>query len=368
MKRMLLVSALAGTASAALAGAPQYTIIDMGLVQPGDFAAQGFGISPGGVAVGRSIGSPTQAFMHTAGGGLMGLPNDPTRDFGVANGANDSGAVVGTGSTTPFGSGPLPLIWNNGVVSQLPLHAGAGGAARANDINDDGVAVGSSNGGSLEFATYWSGGVANAITATTPGGASMTTAFRVNNDGMAVGNGIDPNALARNVPLVYDIDAGTLMEIPSLAGDNGGIAFDVSENGFVTGSSSFNQTGSNPFIWSSGTGTIEVPLPVGASQGSGRGVNSSGWVVGTGSGVFALPFLFDGTDTYLLQDLIPGGSGWDLSMNTSSSAFGIAEDGTIVGTGVFNGETRAYRMTLIPAPGAASILGVGALAFVRRRR
>src|SRR5262249_35015989 len=60
-----------------------------------------------------------------------------------------------------------------------------------------------------------------------------------------------------------------------------------------------------------------------------------------------IPFLYDGTNTYRLADLIPPDSGWDLSMNTSSSALGISEGGIIVGTGVHNGDTHAYAM--VPA-------------------
>src|SRR5439155_21476518 len=78
--------------------------------------------------------------------------------------------------------------------------------------------------------------------------------------------------------------------------------------------------------------------------GSGRAVNSAGWMVGNDSSVFSIPFLYDGTTTYRLADLIPPDSGWDLSMNTSSSALGISEDGIIVGTGVYNGEVYAYAM------------------------
>jgi hypothetical protein len=36
-------------------GAPQYQIFDIGVVQTGDTASQGFGASAGGVAVGRSL-------------------------------------------------------------------------------------------------------------------------------------------------------------------------------------------------------------------------------------------------------------------------------------------------------------------------
>ncbi len=105
-----------------------------------------------------------------------------------------------------------------------------------------------------------------------------------------------------------------------------------------------NQGSGLPFIWSDAGGIVAVPLPTGTSQGSGRAVNSAGQVVGTASSAFAIPFLYDGTATYRLQDIIPAGTGWDLSMNTSSSALGISDNGVIVGTGIFNGATHAYAM------------------------
>ena len=92
---------------------------------------------------------------------------------------------------------------------------------------------------------------------------------------------------------------------------------------------------------------MPIPLPTGTTQGSARAVNSAGWAVGTASSAFAIPFLYDGTATYRLADLIPAGTGWDLSTNTSSSALGISDGNVIVGTGVFNGQVRAYAM--VPA-------------------
>jgi hypothetical protein len=89
---------------------------------------------------------------------------------------------------------------------------------------------------------------------------------------------------------------------------------------------------------------VPIPLAAGTSQGSARAVNSAGWVVGQDSSAFSIPFLYDGTTTYRLADLIPAGSGWDLSTNTSSSALGISDSNVIVGTGVHNGDTHAYAM------------------------
>ena len=107
------------------AGPPQYQIFDIGVVQAGDTASQGFGVSNGGVAVGRSFRSGgAQAFQWVNGGsGIMGLPNLPGRSYAVANAAvdTDAGTAVGTAATTAFGSGRLPVMWHGGVVSQLPL-------------------------------------------------------------------------------------------------------------------------------------------------------------------------------------------------------------------------------------------------------
>lgn len=330
------------------AGYP-YLIVDLGVVNVGDSASQGFGMSPGGVATGRSFGNPTQAFYWTDGGGLVGLPNLPTRPFGVGNDAADNGVVVGTGATTSFGSSPLPLIWQSGLVSQLPLPVGET-FGRANGVNAATVAVGSVGSGSGERGVIYSGGNATIITAATPTGCTMTTAFKINDAGLVVGTGIDPNNAARNVGFVYDSILGQAFEVGALPGFNGALAFDVSNAGHVVGSSMLNQGSGLPFVWTAGGGMVEIPLPAGTSTGSGRGVNAAGLVVGNAGGVFSVPWLYDGAQTHRLQDLVDPASGWDLSMNTSSSALGVSESGAIVGTGIHNGQTRAYVMIPVGAP------------------
>jgi hypothetical protein len=340
-------------------GAPQYQIFDLGVVQTGDTASQGFGVSVGGVAVGRSLRTgAAQAFSWTQSSGRVALPNLAGRPFAVANSANDSGIVVGTGATTAFGSGRQPLIWQNGAVSQLPLPAGET-LGDANDVNSAGTAVGSINAGISQRAAIFTAGGATVVTQTTPGGSFFTTAFGINDAGRIVGSGVDPANAARNVGMVYDIGSPAAFEVGALPGFNGSLPFGISNSGFVTGSSMLNQGSGLPFRWSPSQGMVAVPLPTGTSQGSGRGVNSAGWVVGTASSAFAIPFVWNGTATYRLQDLIPANSGWDLSTNTSSSAFGISDNNVIVGTGLFNGATRGYAMipvgvtpspTLAPSP------------------
>ncbi|HQU81541.1 MAG TPA: hypothetical protein PKY59_00355 [Pyrinomonadaceae bacterium] len=323
---------------------PQYQIFDIGVVQTGDSASQGFGISAGGRAVGRSIRTGgAQAFTWTSGGGIVGLPNLAGRAFCVSNGANDVGGVAGTCASTLFGTSRLPVIWQNGAVSQLPLPAGET-LGDANDINASGVAVGSVNSGILQRGVIYNGATATVITQTTSGGSFFTTAFGINDSGLVIGTGIDPSNAARNVGMVYNINTNTASEVGSLSSGNGALAFGVSNAGHVVGSSMQNQGSGLPFIWTQSGGMTEIPLPTGTTQGSARAANSLGWAVGTASSAFAIPFLYNGIVTYRLADLIPSGTGWDLSTNTSSSALGISETNIIVGTGVFNGQTHAYAM------------------------
>jgi hypothetical protein len=335
---------------AAKATTPQYEIHDIGVIDAGDDASQGFGVSHAGIAVGRSIRTDaSQAFTWTLKGGIVGLPNLAGRSHAVANGAA-SQIAVGTAATTLFGTDRLPVMWLNGAVSQLPLPPGET-LGDANSVNTSGVAVGSVDAGSLQRGTIYSGGSATIITQTTANGSFFVTAFGINDSGRVIGQGIDPNNAARNVGIVYDIGQSTAFEVGALPGLNGALAFGVSNTGYVVGSSMLNQGSGTPFIWSDQGGMVAIPLATGTSEGSARAVNSAGWVVGNDSSAFSIPFLYDGTTTYRLADLIPPGSGWDLSMNTSSSADGISENGVIVGTAVHNGETHAYAMVPVaPSP------------------
>ena len=337
--------------SAANATTPQYQIYDIGVIDPGDDASQGFGVSHGGIAVGRSIRTGgSQAFTWTLNGGIIGLPNLAGRNHAVSNSAADTGIVVGTAATTLFGSSRLPVMWLNGTVSQLPLPPGET-LGDANSVNASSVAVGSVDGGSLQRGAIYSGGSGTIITQTTANGSFFVTAFGINDSGRVVGQGIDPNNAARNVGIVYDIGEPMAFEVGALPGFNGALAFGVSNTGYVVGSSMLNQGSGLPFIWSDQGGMVAIPLATGTSEGSARAVNSAGWVVGNDSSAFSIPFLYDGTNTYRLADLIPPNSGWDLSMNTSSSADGISEDNVIVGTGVHNGDTHAYAMVPVaPSP------------------
>lgn len=336
----------AGAASHAVQAKPyHYRIVDLGAVGD-DTQAQGEAGSPNGLAAGNSYGDgPTRIFSWSSNGGLVGLPSAPGRPWTKVGGINDAGTVVGTSATTAYGSDPRPMLWQDGVRKRLPLPRGLD-FGRAYDVNDAGLVAGSAGGPghTYDVCTLSNGTKTRVISKTLPDGSYCSTAFGINDSGRVVGSGIDPNNAARNVAFVIDTATHKTYTLGGTEGRNGGIAFGVSEAGQVVGASMENQGDGVPFIWSESTGMVEIPLPKGTSSGEARGVNSAGWVVGYASSAYAIPFVYDGTHTYRLAHLLPAGSGWDLSKNTSSAAMSISEDGVIIGTGVHNGQVRAFAM------------------------
>ena len=327
---------------------PQYQIYDLGVVQAGHTESQGLGISPGGIAVGRSsFPNGSQAFTWTQGGGLMGLPSLVGRNYFVAYSANDNGIVVGAASDSGSepGSTDLPVIWHNGVASQLPVPPGYT-YARAFDVNASDVAVGSVNYGTAARGVIYSGSSAAIITATAPNGVYFSNAYAINDSGRVVGQGTDPSIEFSRRALVYEISTKTTINLGTLQGANSAVANDVNNSGVVVGDA-FEYFGAGyPFIWSEATGMVALPLPEGTNGGSATGVNSAGWVVGT---LYPGRFLYDGMTTYQLADLIPAGSGWTFTAGPFVTHVSISDNNIIVGTGTHNGERHAYAMVPMPA-------------------
>ncbi len=332
--------------NAALAGQPAYEIVSLGISGEVNSGAQA--VADGGHFVAGF--SDSNAFRWQSGGSSVALPSLATRPFSTPWAVNDAGVVAGIGATTFFGSNALPVFWQVGTAAELPLPAGET-LGRAFGINTANLAVGSVNGGILERAATFQVGGSGAILAQTLAGGVLTTAYAVNDAGRIVGTALDPTNAAVTKGFYLDVGDSEASDMGALTslGHNSAIPFDVSSNGLVAGSSSFNSgVDSRAFVWSDVGGMTAIPLPSGTSSAGGRGVNASGWVVGTASSAFAVPFLYDGTATYRLQDLITtGGTGWDIQTGTSNGAFSIADDGTIVGRGVLNGSLTAFAMVLV---------------------
>lgn len=343
--KLVIVAVLSGlNVFNVVAQQPEYLILSLG--QMDESASGGQAVSGNGL-FGAGF-SDADAFLWESNDTITPLPSAPGRPFSIPQSVNDSGTVAGIGATTFFGSSALPVIWKNGNAIVLSLPAGET-IGRAYGINNTETVVGSVDGGSAErAATFTELASGTELTQTLPGGGVLTTAYGVNNAGRIVGQGTDPGNAAVTKGFYLDsgdtraTDIGALSEL----GHNSAIAFAVSNSGMITGSSSFNSgVNGRAFLWSSSNGMLEIDLPTGASSASGRGVNDGGWVVGNAGGVTSLPFLYNGTVTYLLNDLIvEGGEGWDLTAGTSNGAFSISNNGTIFGRGLLNDQLTGFAM------------------------
>jgi uncharacterized membrane protein len=343
----VVAGAIVFSSPAAQAAPPHYRIIDLG-AGPDGSDSQAFGVSPHGLtAVGRDFtDTGVPAYVWTRATGNVDLPNLDSRVYAQANAVNAKGLIVGTSTTTVFGSGALPVMWLDGLITPYKLPNGQD-VGRAVSVNVHGVAAGSVGGDLQERGALFRHSGTEVIDETTTDGKYMAYATGITDSGLVAGGGIDPNNAAVNVGLVYDTTTQVMTDIGSLPDGNGAIAFGISNAGYVVGSSMFDQGSGTPFIWSARKGMVAIPLPPKTSEGSAYAVNDSGWAVGNGGGLYSVPFLYIAGKTFALAKLIPQGSGWDLDHNTSSSALAITNRGTIVGTAVHNGATHGYAMVLV---------------------
>lgn len=399
--------ALAAATLGAQAQTPQYSITELGIsaasagASPSSLSSSTAAISSSGnYVIGRSLWQTTTTpsalygpnYTWSAGSGMVDW-NMPTGRFGptlLDTGAVNNNGVAVASLATGIGNQSLaPYMWSGSTVTALALPSGQV-SARVADINDSGKAVGQAGSGltgmALMYDTSNPSAAPTTITAVTgtfsatsttgttyTGVASMTAATQINNAGQVVGTGYLAGATQALVPLLYNSNTNSLsfIDLTSLGGVGNVQINGLSENGWVVGT--YNNIG---FRWKEGVGASAIPLPTGASGTIlPYAINSSGQVVGkAGSSTSAQLFYFDGSSSYSLNSMIAGNNpnGWS-GNGSSPTAFGIADNGSIIVSAISNSVSgqRALLLSPVPEPSTwalmlAGIAGVGAIA--RRRK
>jgi hypothetical protein len=310
--RSALVSAtLLAAASAAHASVTVTSIIDFA----GASTVQARGIASDGSIVGyRTIGGMTEGFIRSGGVDTF-FQNASGNTFAL--GLNDAGVAVG-GSTPAGGVSSAFIRAGDGTFTTF----NPGGTSRsAVGINNAGMTV-----GGLDTANgAWRRATDGTETAFTYNGNTGDTIFNTNatdvlNDGTIIGHSVL-------------LSSGDLVGRGWLSTDGGATFTDIAAPGFAF-----------TFAW----GGSDAGLVVGDVSNSPSLALRTGFVLDRTSG------------TYTYFD-VPGA---DWTVPT-----GINDAGQIAGfwRSAADGQVRGFT-AVIPAPGAAMVLGLGGLFVGRRRR
>ncbi len=292
---------------------------------------------------------------------------------GVASNINNGGAVVGyVGSFLPYVWIPSSPNSPSMTASILPDTAGQTSAGAAFGINDAGQISGEIDGWSAMWQPDGAGGY-------TAGwlnfyGNPTGTGRAINNAGQITGfapagSGVY-HAFLWN-PSTPNGNSGTYLDLSNLViGGTGGVTPGegqaINAYGQIAGNTS-PAPGTLPYVWTptaaNGTsGTLSLlPLPISAVGGVAEGLDGHGHTVGAevlpstdtdacgvhGAALLWTPSSSNGTafSVQNLNDLIPSGTGWDLT-----DAKAINAKGQIVGTGCYGGQQLPFLLTPTVAP------------------
>jgi len=338
----------------AVASSLSYVVTDLGTL--GGAASSAQGIDDDDMAVGWSTttSGARRAFLArdrriTDLGTLAG------GSYSQATAINGRGKAAGYGGINEYGPSfsevTQAFLWSNGVMQSLgALYCPCSfsrryGTSLAHDINAAGQVVGESEtvrGEWVRHAFLWHGGSMQDI----GGGAgdwSISRAFAINDRGQVVGDfAQDAGRLAIYNRRAFLWESGVRLDLGTLPGHASSTALDINRSGQVVGwSGTADGSVSRAFLWEYGGMRDLGALPNDASSQA-LGINASGQVVGwsgTPDRSVSRAVFWQGGWIVDLNSVLSRGSGWVLT-----EARAINDEGQIVGTGLRNGQVRAFRL------------------------
>ncbi len=356
---------------------PKFKIQDLGSL-PNLPACMGIGISQAGLATGYcgttsgaiASGVPTRGFLYSN-GTMKDLGPGPQPEV-VGTVVNDAGVVAGFYFRGDI-SGPHlvgAFIYQNGALQSCPSSLAGFGAF---GITNSGLLSGLIITGPGVGFIQWTSGQAVVVSLTgnqitnlpPPPGKAGAGAFGLSPKGTWVAGGAYSLSDSTIWPVLWQ--NGTVQLQPLLSGFASAVATSTNDAGMATGAAftinqqlDYDPNGTaHAVVFNKGAVTDLGVLP-GDKSSMGVWINNSGWVVGSSipvpppvqlqlATVVGAPspnyhaFLYANGTMYDLNKLLVNGTGWQLSFATM-----INDAGQIVGTGLYQGQQRAFLLTPVP--------------------
>lgn len=330
-----------------------YRITDLGTLGGASSAAEA--ISPAGHVAGWSTTADGErhGFLFEE-GAMLDLGTLVGGTHSRAMGVNRHGQVAGDGGLNGFGpmfrEFPNAFLWQDGILQGLgALHNPSSfnerhGTSLAGDINNLAQIVGWSKSiRGLDHAYVWENGVMRDIS-TDPADFSVSRAFGINSSGQVVGEFSPDARLPEHLrgPRAVFWQDGVMQDLGILPGHSSSVALDINEDAQVVGwSGAADASVSRAVLWSDGTMHDLGTLP-GDESSRALAINGAGQVVGWSKSrdrSDSRAVLWQSREVLNLNDLLLPCSGWVLT-----EASDINEAGQIVGTGLYDGQVRAYLL------------------------
>lgn len=329
-------------------GSP-FRIVDLGTL--GGERSAALAVDAVGSVVGWSttVSGERRAFLAREGTALVDLGTLPNGSYSLGTAISDDGTwVAGSSAIRPlvdpqqFPDIEQGFVWNDGALQSVgALYNPATfnrrfGTSAAHAVNDAGQVVGFSivQRQNLQSAFLWQDGVMTDLGRANDTAAN-SRAFDINDAGLVVG---DIRVAGTTEAQACAWREGVLELLPHADGYAQSSALAVNAAGQVAGWSG-NGAQTVAVLWS-GASAQALGVLSGDESSQALAVDELGQVVGwSGNAEQRRAFLWQGGVMIDLNTLLPAGSGWTLT-----EAAALNEQGVIVGSGVKDGQTRAFAL------------------------
>jgi uncharacterized membrane protein len=351
---MILMAALSVLGSSAPAMAQTtYSIIDLGTL-PGADSSSARGLNDSGQVVGSVLPAAGEVGFVWTGGVMTSTGKLPNGNYSDATAISPTGVVVGDGDTGNF----RPQSWILTAAGPFNFFPNNGGNTHAIGINRAGAICGFYTKSLSGNTSSWKGAIWTVDpkdprkwrTTDLPNlpGTDPTTASAIpwafNQAGQAAGWAVNSD-IGQHGAFWNNDAAHSIVDLGVFPGDWSSIAWGLNDLGQAVGES-HPPFHNRPVLWDNDAAhtPVELPLLPGDTDGTATAVNSLGEILGSSTasdGTSRLVLWQDGVAVELQTVLDPTtGAGWTLS-----AAAAINNLGQIAGTGVHNGQSRAFLMT-----------------------